>query len=104
MAIDPSGHYVAILNNGYGTEESGFQQSIAVLDLETNQLRDFPDSRFPVNARQTYFLGLAFSIDGTRLYVSVGSFTDPAGEHPGDLGNGIAVYGFQNGVVTPRVP
>ncbi|MGO8786298.1 MAG: bifunctional YncE family protein/alkaline phosphatase family protein [Terriglobia bacterium] len=102
VALHPDGRYLAILNNGYGTEESHFQQSIAVLDLATNQLRDFPDHRFPVDGRQTYFLGLAFSTDGARLYVSVGSFTDPAGERSGDLGNGIAVYSFQDGVVTPQ--
>src|SRR5689334_14283550 len=59
MALQPGGRYLAILNNGYGTEESRFQQSIAVLDFRTNELRDFPDSRFLVDSRQTYFLGLA---------------------------------------------
>jgi DNA-binding beta-propeller fold protein YncE len=102
MVIDPSGHYVAILNNGYGTAESRFQQSIAVLDLETNQLRDFPDHRFSVNARQTYFFGMAFSTDGNRLYDSVASFTDPAGERSGDLGNGIVVYRFKDGEISPQ--
>jgi len=101
MALDPAGRFLAILNNGYGTMESHFQQSIAVLDLETNQLRDFPDRRFYVNAPQTYFFGLAFSTDGTRLYVSVGSLTDPAGQRPGHLGNGIAVYNFKEGAVAP---
>jgi DNA-binding beta-propeller fold protein YncE len=101
LALHPSGRYVAILNNGYGTEESRFQQSIAILDLETDQLQDFPDSRFLVNARQTYFLGLGFSSDGSRLYVSVASFTDPAGAIAGDLGNGIAFYDFRDGAISP---
>src|SRR5271165_4688969 len=59
IALSPDGKYLAILNNGYGTAESQYQQSIAVLDLTTNQLRDFPDSRLAQDARLTYFLGLA---------------------------------------------
>ncbi len=102
LALHPSGRYVAILNNGYGTEESRFQQSIAVLNLDTNQLQDFPDPRFVVDAHQTYFLGLAFSSDGSRLYVSVASFTDPAGATAGDLGNGIAIYTFNDGMISPH--
>ena len=61
MALSPDGRYLALLNNGRGTEESGFQQSIAILDLQTNQLSDHPDSRLPIDARQTFFLGFAFS-------------------------------------------
>lgn len=44
LALSPDGRYLAILNNGYGTAESGGQQSIALLDLQTNQLADYPDS------------------------------------------------------------
>jgi len=99
-ALSPDGRYLAILNNGRGTAESKFQQSIALLDLTSNQVRDFPDSRLAVNARQTYFLGLAWSSDGTELYASVASLTDPAGKSPGDTGNGIAVYRLQNSGLT----
>jgi len=101
IAVSPDGKYLAILNNGYGTVESGSQQSIAVLDLGTNQLRDFPDSRLGKDAKQTYFLGLAWSSDGRELYASMASLTDPEGKMAGDTGNGIAVYRFQNGAVTP---
>jgi DNA-binding beta-propeller fold protein YncE len=101
-AISPDGRYLAILNNGYGTPESHYQQSIAVMDLTTNQVMDFPDVRLGQHARQTYFLGLAFSPDGAKLYASMASLTDPTGKHPGDTGNGIAVYRFQNGQVTPE--
>src|SRR5215475_2981275 len=45
MALSPDGKYLALLNSGYGSAESKYQQSIAILDLATNQLRDFPDSR-----------------------------------------------------------
>ena len=99
-ALSPDGRYLAILNNGRGTAESKFQQSIALLDLTSNQVRDFPDSRLAVNARQTYFLGLAWSSDGKELYASMASLTDPAGKAPGDTGNGIAVYRLQNSGLT----
>ena len=66
-ALSPDGKYLAILNNGYGTEESNFQQSIAILNLLTHKVTDFPDSRLGQRAGQTYYLGLAFSHDGTRL-------------------------------------
>ncbi len=102
VALSPDGRYLATLNNGYGTEESGYQESIAVLDLNTNQLSDYPDSRLGKKAHQTYFLGLAFSGDGKRLYASMASLTDPEGAKPGDTGNGIAVYGFEGGHPVPQ--
>src|SRR5580700_1026253 len=45
IAVSPDGHYVATVNAGYGTRESNFEQSIAVLDTGTGQLADFPDER-----------------------------------------------------------
>ncbi len=101
-ALSPDGRYLALLNNGRGAAESGYQQSIAILDLSTNQVRDFPDARLPVGAHQTYFLGLGFSHDGTTLYASMASRTDPTGAHPNDTGNGIAVYSFRDGQVAPQ--
>ncbi|HUI83843.1 MAG TPA: phosphoesterase [Candidatus Binatia bacterium] len=101
VALSSDGKYLAILNNGYGTAEAKYQQSIALLDLATNQLRDFPDPRLGPNAKQTYFLGLAWSSDGRELYASMASITDPDGKAPGDTGNGIAVYSFANGAITP---
>jgi DNA-binding beta-propeller fold protein YncE len=102
IALSPGGRYLAILNNGYGSAESKFQQSIALLDLTSNQLRDFPDARLALNARQTYFLGLAWSSDGAELYASMASLTDPEGNKPGDTGNGIAAYRLENGALTPE--
>ncbi len=102
MVLSPDGRYAALLNDGFGTQETLSQQSIAVLDLKTNQIADFPDARFGENAHQSYFLGLAFSSDGKHLYASVGSITDPTGAKPGDLGNGIAVYSFKEGKVAPE--
>jgi DNA-binding beta-propeller fold protein YncE len=101
IAISPDGRYAALLNNGYGTQETIATQSIAVLDLKTNQLSDYPDKRFGEEAHQSYFLGLVFSSDGKHLYASVGSITDATGEKPGNTGNGIAVYNFTDGKVAP---
>jgi len=102
VALGPDGRFLAILNNGRGTVESGFQQSIAILDLETNQLTDYPDGRLKVDAHQSYFLGLAFDKDGKEVYASMVSLTDPEGKRPGDTGNGIAVYSFEGGRLSPE--
>ena len=102
IAVSPDGRYAALLNDGYGTQETLGTQSISVLDLKSNRLSDFPDRRFGEDAHQSYFLGLVFGADGKHLYASVGSVTDPTGEKPGDLGNGIAVYRFAEGNVSPE--
>jgi DNA-binding beta-propeller fold protein YncE len=101
IALSPDGRYAALLNNGFGTAESGIKQSIAVLDLHTNQVTDFPEERLGEDAHQSYFLGLAFSSDGSHLYASVGSISDPTGEHTGNTGNGVAVYRFEQGKLSP---
>ena len=104
IALSPDGHYAALLNQGYGTQETGARQSIAILDLSNNQLHDFPDDRLSdeYSTRQSYFIGLAFSSDGKHIYASMGSITDPTGEKPKSTGNGIAVYKFADGQVTPE--
>jgi DNA-binding beta-propeller fold protein YncE len=102
IAISPDQHYAALLNQGYGTQDSGVRQSIAILDLATDSFRDFPDDRLVDDARQSYFIGLAFSSDGKHLYASMGSVSDPTGEQPGNLGNGIAIYKFAVGQITPE--
>jgi DNA-binding beta-propeller fold protein YncE len=103
MVISPDGRYAALLNDGYGTQETLALQSIAVLNLATNQIVEYPDARFSDHAHQSYFQGLAFSSDGKHLYASVGSLTDPTGTKQGDTGNGIAVYTFLPvGVVVPE--
>jgi DNA-binding beta-propeller fold protein YncE len=104
IALSPDGRYAALLNQGYGTQETGARQSIAILDLSNNQLRDFPDDRLSdeETTRQSYFIGLAFSTDGKHLYASMGSITDPTGAKPKSTGNGIAVYKFAEGQVTPE--
>jgi len=104
IALSPDGGFAALLNQGYGTQEAGARQSIAILDLSNNELHDFPDDRLSddYSTRQSYFIGLAFSSDGKHLYASMGSITDPTGEKPKSTGNGIAVYKFAEGQVTPE--
>ena len=104
IALSPDGRYAALLNQGYGTQETGARQSIAILDLSNNQLHDFPDDRLSddYSTRQSYFIGLAFARDGKHLYASMGSITDPTGVKPTSTGNGIAVYKFAAGQVTPE--
>ena len=102
IAMSPDGRFAAFLNDGYGTQETLAHQSIAVLDLATNRLSDFPDARLGEDAAQSYFLGLAFSSDGKHLYASMGSITDPTGVNPRNTGNGIAIYQFAEGKVTPE--
>ena len=102
MVVSPDGRYAALLNDGYGTQETLGQQSISILDLKTNQIVDYPDARLGEEAHQSYFLGLGFSSNGQHLYASVGSLTDPTGAKPGNMGNGIAVYRFSEGKVAPE--
>jgi hypothetical protein len=108
-AISPDGRFAVFLHSGYGAYTSDQKQSLSVLNLTTDQLKDFPDDRLGSKAKQTYFLGLAFSLDGKHLFASIASLTDPLGKQKGDIGNGIAVYKFDDGLVTserflPLVP
>jgi DNA-binding beta-propeller fold protein YncE len=102
MAISPDGRYVVTVNAGYGTFESQYEQSLAVLDTETGTLTDFPDSRTTVKAKQTLYSGLAFSRDGKHIYASMASLTDAAGDGKEAVGSGIAVYGFTDGKIAPE--
>ena len=101
IAVSPDRRYVVTLNDGYGTYESNYDQSLAVYDTQTGSLADFPDDRTlaRVGGKQTLYSGLAFSRDGSHLYASMGSLTDPTGEKPGDTGNGVIVYGFHDGKI-----
>ncbi len=99
--LSPDGKYLVLLNSGYGTQAGNLRQGITVIDTATNKSQFFPDDRLGKQALQTYFIGLAFSSDGSRLYASIGSLTDPLAKKKGSIGNGIAVYKFENGAVTP---
>jgi DNA-binding beta-propeller fold protein YncE len=101
-AISPDARYAVFLHSGFGAYTSNRKQSLTVIDLQTDTIHDFPDDRLGQGAKQTYFLGLAFSLDGQHLYASMASLTDPLGKGKGSTGNGIAVYTLQNGQVTPE--
>jgi DNA-binding beta-propeller fold protein YncE len=102
MAVSPDGRYVVTVNAGYGTYESQYDQSIAVLDTRSGSVADFPDARTLVEAKQTLFSGLAFSRDGKHLYASMGSETDPLGTGKDATGSGIVVYSFDDGKIAPE--
>jgi DNA-binding beta-propeller fold protein YncE len=100
MAVSPDGRYVVTVNDGYGTYESKYQQSLAVYDTQTGALADFPEERTSLHGgQQTLYSGLAFSRDGSHIYASMGSIADPQGERSGDTGNGIVVYSFNGGKI-----
>jgi hypothetical protein len=101
IALSPDGRFAVILHSGYGAYTSGEKQSLSVLNLESDELTDFPDDRLGSKARQTYFLGLAFGLDGKHVFASMASVTDPLGKQKNSTGNGIAVYAFENGRITP---
>ena len=97
MAVSPDGRYVVTVNAGYGTYESKYEQSLAVLDTQTGALRIFPMPDACAVAKQTLYSGLAFSRDGKHLYASMGSTSDPLGDGKDKTGNGVVVYSFSGG-------
>ena len=101
-AWSPDGRYLAILNAGYGTFESDYEQSIAILDTQTGKLTDYPDARTESSLPQTMYAGLAFSGDGAHLYASFDSLTAPLGDGANKTGNAVAVYSFKDGVPSPE--
>src|SRR5262249_29886201 len=64
LAISPDKRYVAVLNNGYGSYSSDQKQSIAILDVSSNRLTDFPESLMASGGAQTFFHGMRRSVDG----------------------------------------
>src|SRR5262249_46913984 len=102
-AASPDRRFVVFLHSGYAASSEGRKhsyQSLSVLNVATDELADYPETRLDHSARQTYFLGLAFSLDGKHLYASIASYTDPLGGKENDTGNGIAVYSFGEGRIT----
>jgi DNA-binding beta-propeller fold protein YncE len=99
MAVSPDARYVVTVNAGYGTFESNYMQSLAVLDTQTGTVADFPDADTKERAKQTLYSGLAFSRDGRHIYASIGSVADPLGTSTGDTGSGVVVYGFDGGKI-----
>ena len=98
-ALSPDGRYLAVVNAGYGTFESQYQQSIAVIDIQSGKVTDFPEPRTAKGLPQTLYSGLAFGKDGRRLYAVFDSLTAPQGKSVDQTGNAIAVYDFNDGRV-----
>jgi DNA-binding beta-propeller fold protein YncE len=98
-AWSPDGRYLALVNAGYGTADSDYSQSVAILDTTTNKLTDFPDQRTVIGASQTMYSGVAFSLDGSHVYVSFDSLSAPEGGGAGATGNAIAVYALVDGTL-----
>ena len=104
-AVSPAGRFVVFLHSGYGAYSADSKhsyQSLSVFNVATGAIADFPETRLDHRAHQTYFLGLAFSLDGKHLYASMASYTDPLGKKTNDTGNGIAVYSFDEGKIAPE--
>ncbi len=99
MAVSPDGRYVVTVDAGFGTFESGYMQSLSVMDTRMGTVADFPDDRTVVRAKQTLYSGLAFSADGKHLYASMGSGSDPVGDGKSKAGSGVVVYGFADGKI-----
>src|SRR5580704_1862169 len=100
MAVSPDARYVVTVNAGYGTFESNYMQSRAVMDTRTGTVTDFPEAATAARAKQTLYSGLAFSRDGRHVYASMGSESDPLGMEGGDTGSGVVVYGFNAGKIS----
>ncbi len=101
-ALSPDGRYLAVVNAGFGTFSSQYQQSIAVLDIKTGTVTDFPEPRTASNLPQTLYSSLAFGRDGTHLYAAFDSLTAPHGNGKDQTGNAIAVYSFSEGKLKPQ--
>jgi DNA-binding beta-propeller fold protein YncE len=97
MAWSPDHRYLAIVNAGFGTVESNYEQSIAILDTATGKVTDYPEPRTDILAPQTYYSGIAFSADGSHIYVSFDSISAPEGGKEDQTGNAVGVYRFTPG-------
>ena len=53
IALSPDGRFAVLLHSGFGPYTSGEKQSLSVLNLETDELTDWPDDRLGSKARHT---------------------------------------------------
>lgn len=103
IAWSPNHRYLAVVNAGYGTAQSNYEQSITLLNTATGKITDNADPRFVVEAAQTLYNGIAFSSDGKELYASVDSLTAPDEHNASHTGNGVLVYEVEdNGRLAPE--
>lgn len=96
-AWSPDHRWLALVNAGYGTVESNYDESIAILDTQTGKLQDFPVSLTDARSPQSLYSGIAFSSDGSHLYISFDSLDQPRCGKPGQTGNAIGVFAFTEG-------
>ena len=101
-AVSPDGRFVVFLHSGFGAYTAKGQQSLSVLNVETNELTDFPDDRLGHNARQTYFLGLAFASTENISTPRWPRTPIRSARRKVSTGNGIAVYSFEDGKIAPE--
>ncbi|HLJ79393.1 MAG TPA: YncE family protein, partial [Acidobacteriaceae bacterium] len=99
-AWSPDHRYLALVNAGFGTAESNYEQSVAILDTQSGKLTDYPLELTDVLSPQTLYSGIAFSGDGSRLYVSFDSISEPTGGKEDQTGNAIGVYRFDGESLT----
>ncbi|MGC2618919.1 MAG: phosphoesterase, partial [Acidobacteriaceae bacterium] len=118
-AWSPDHRYLALVNAGYGTAESDYEQSVAVLDTTTGKLTDYPIPLTDMTLPQTLYSGIAFSGDGSRIYLSFDSISEPNGKAPEEkapqggrprvakpdgTGNAVGVYRLTDeGLVAERM-
>ena len=102
VAASPDGRWVVTVNGGYGSLESSYEQSLAVMNTQTGAVVDYPDPRTLIEGHQILYSGLAFSADGRYVYGSIDSASDPEGKRGDDTGSGIVVYSFTDGVIKPE--
>ena len=109
MAMSPDKRYVVTVDSGYGTFESGYRQSLSVFDTQTGKVEDFQEPRTAITAKEDLYLGVAFSSDGKHIYATMGSTraTDEDADaeamaSAATAQNGVLVYGFNAGKLTPE--
>ena len=102
MAVSPDGRYVVTVNAGFGTYESQYKQSLAVLDTATGALADFPDSRTPVQRQADALLRPGLQPRRAAHLRQHGFETDPAGNGKEATGSGVIVYSFVAGKIAPE--
>src|SRR5258708_37973286 len=54
--VSPDRRFAVLLHIGFGAYTSGGKQSITVLNLQKNELREFSNERPGTQVKQTYFL------------------------------------------------
>jgi len=90
-------------HSGFGSYTSGEKQSLSVLNLETDELTDWPDDRLGSKLVKRISWGWPSSLDGKTRFCFHGfahRSTGPSRKIA--TGNGIAVYAFENGRITPE--